>query len=236
MWGGWLLAVLGIGLVALAVVFAEHPAVAPIFAIGGIGLILVGVLLPRVEGQFELSGAGAAIKFFLADVRVLTQGLETKAKAQVLDQLVEEIADEGAPPSIRTATRVVGTVVANAQASMAVGHLFAQWLQSNGWTLVAAGISTLSQATEFDVVAQRGKEWLVVEASAGVLGAGFLVSAASLSARTLQLRGNIIADQDAHIRPAVVTSTAPSTMVIDSLRPFGVEIYVQTEHDFEQVV
>lgn len=64
--GGWLLAAAGTGLIALAAVFASKASVAPIFAVGGIALMVLGVVRPRVQGKFEFSATGFTL--FLAEL------------------------------------------------------------------------------------------------------------------------------------------------------------------------
>jgi|GEM_PF-5787303 len=54
-YGGWVLLAGSIVLIALAALFSRRAAVAPIFALGGIALVILGVLLPRIEGVFEFN-------------------------------------------------------------------------------------------------------------------------------------------------------------------------------------
>lgn len=53
--GGWVLLGLGAALIALAVLTSSHEALAAIFAFTGIATAILGVLLPRLEGPFEIS-------------------------------------------------------------------------------------------------------------------------------------------------------------------------------------
>ncbi len=53
--GGWVLLLLGVGLIALGVVTVDHEVVASAFAFTGIASAILGVLLPRLEGDFEFS-------------------------------------------------------------------------------------------------------------------------------------------------------------------------------------
>jgi hypothetical protein len=72
---------IGLALIALATVFADEAAVAPIFAIGGVALLVVGVMLPRIQGQFEFSATG--FKLFLAELEIQTRNLDSEAKGEV---------------------------------------------------------------------------------------------------------------------------------------------------------
>jgi hypothetical protein len=60
--GSWILIALGVALVVLAAVLASEPAVAPVFAFTGVASIIVGVVLTRIEGTFELSATGLKAK------------------------------------------------------------------------------------------------------------------------------------------------------------------------------
>jgi hypothetical protein len=53
--GGWVLLLFGAVLIGLAVVVASHEALAAIFAFTGIASAVIGVLLPRLTGDFEFS-------------------------------------------------------------------------------------------------------------------------------------------------------------------------------------
>ena len=52
---GPLLAVVGLMLIALGAIVRSHEVVASIFAFAGVATVILGVLLPRLEGQFEIS-------------------------------------------------------------------------------------------------------------------------------------------------------------------------------------
>lgn len=53
--GGWVLLLFGAALIVLAAVVASHEALAAIFAFTGIASAIIGVLLPRLTGDFEFS-------------------------------------------------------------------------------------------------------------------------------------------------------------------------------------
>lgn len=89
-------------LIGLAALFSNRPAMAPVFALGGIAFVILGVLLPRIQGAFEFDATG--FKFFLSEIERESRELPPVAKAQVLDSLLES-ASEGCTASSRRSSR-----------------------------------------------------------------------------------------------------------------------------------
>ena len=223
--------VFGSALIGLAAVFADKPAIAPIFAIGGVALILMGVLLPRVEGQLEFGATG--FKVFLAELREQTRGLEAEAKAVILDEVVEVTA--GAV-SRGAARRLVSGVVARAQRSLALEHAFARWLAEQGWSVIEDAGLALQHPTEFDIVAKRDAEWLVVEARAALDSVEDATSVAWLGARALRLRDRHVLDIGDRIQAAVVLGEMPDALVVERLRDDGIDLYIEGQNGFEHIL
>lgn len=229
-WAGWILLIFGAGLIGLATALADKPAVAPIFAIGGVALIVMGVLLPRLEGQLEFGASG--FKVFLAELREQTRGLEADAKAIILDEVVEVTSRAVSP---ETARRLVSDVVARAQRSLALEHAFARWLVEQGWSIVEDAGLVLQHPTEFDIVAKRGPEWLVVEARASLGSMDDAASVAALAARALRLRDRHAFDVGDRIQAALVVGEMPDALLVNRLRHEGIDLYLEDQQGFARV-
>lgn len=126
--GGWVLLASGVALVALAAVAGS--VVAPVFAVGGIALIVLGVVLPRVVGQLEFNATG--FKLFLSEIERKTRDVSKEEKAGVLDALVED-----PEPTLRplSAEKRAQEVVASAENAYQLERMIAQWLVRQGWGL-----------------------------------------------------------------------------------------------------
>jgi hypothetical protein len=226
--GGWLLILVGAALIGLAASFADKVAVAPVFAIGGIALVVVGVMLPRVHGDFEFSATG--FKLFLAEVGEQTQGLEPGAKAEVLDEVVETAAEGGgAPTSPEAARSLASRVVTTARQGFALEQAFARWLSEHGWTVTT---SELSAPVAIDILADRpGEPPLVVEVKTALRsGAQALRQVQRLKeAAQRQAWGD-------QVRFAVALGERPPDGVLEKLRAVGVEVYVQSDDGFTHLV
>src|SRR4051812_3484569 len=53
--GGWVLLALGLLVLSLGLLFADHEALASVLGFSGVAVAVLGVLLSRLEGTFELS-------------------------------------------------------------------------------------------------------------------------------------------------------------------------------------
>src|SRR4051812_46032812 len=82
--GGWILVLVAVALIALATVFADKEAVAAIFALGGVALFIVGVLLPRIQGPLKFGPTGLEISLaeLGAELGERTRGLNDEVKAE----------------------------------------------------------------------------------------------------------------------------------------------------------
>jgi len=85
--GGWLLVLVGMLLIGLAAVSSDA-VVASIFALGGIALVVVGVVLPRMHGLFELGAHGFKISLIaLTESTDATISGISRLKAHVTETL-----------------------------------------------------------------------------------------------------------------------------------------------------
>jgi hypothetical protein len=71
--GGWVLLSVGVALLVLAAVFASKEAIAAIFALGCVALVIVGVMLPRVHGPFEFSASRALSAYLNSMEKILNR-------------------------------------------------------------------------------------------------------------------------------------------------------------------
>jgi hypothetical protein len=160
--GGWVLLMASTVLIGLAALFSNRPAVAPVFAVGGIAFIILGVFLPRIQGTFEFNATG--FKFFLSEIERESRELPPIAKAQVLDSLLESASERGVPrgaDATREAHRVVGAALEHRNLQEAV----ARWLEGQGWGVNQEALTPSGRRA--DIIAERDGELLVVEVKKG---------------------------------------------------------------------
>jgi hypothetical protein len=157
-YGGWVLLAASAVLIGLAALFSNRPAVAPVFALGGIALIILSVLLPRIQGTFEFNATG--FKFFLSEIERESRELPPIAKAQILDSLLESASEGGVPrgaDATREAHRVVGAALRHSNMQKAV----ARWLEGQGWNVNHEALTPSGHRA--DIMAERDGELLVIE-------------------------------------------------------------------------
>jgi len=224
--GGWLLCGLGIALIALATVFVEQVAVAPIFAIGGIGLTVLGVVLPRVQGQMELGTNG--FKFFLAEIGRQAVTLSPEAKAEVLDEIVERANElerlrESAPSKSRS---VAERMVISATRGADLERKAVTWLRAQGWNVEQ---DARGPGIHFDAVAVKEGERLIVEVKAGVR------SAPQLIAQARRLKDAAVAHWGPELRFALLLGEHPPHSMIARLASEGLEVYAEAGEGFERL-
>jgi hypothetical protein len=87
--GGWILVGFGITLIALSAIFADKTAIAPVFAFGGIACVVIGVLVARIEGEFELTPASLRAQLSAVTTVARSEELTLEEKG---DQIVEIVA------------------------------------------------------------------------------------------------------------------------------------------------
>jgi hypothetical protein len=165
--GGWVLLVFGIALVTLAALLADKPAVASIFAFTGVASAIVGVLLARIEGPFELTATGLKARLRAARIVIEREDWTLEDKGDVLTELLAPDVDESsrlAEPG-STEARSLGRSWNESpsyrarQFEEAVRHR----LEDDGWSVKE---TTLGRDFGADFVATRDGERIVVEAKA----------------------------------------------------------------------
>jgi hypothetical protein len=184
--GGWLLMTFGCGLIALAAVFASEAAVAPIFAFGGIACFVLGPILSRMEGDFELTAS--SLKARLTAVQGVAQRddltLEDKADEIIRLMDTDEIAGDFAErifsrslastakkhpegnrseaPKLTGGSRANGTRVDARQRANEFERLVHDRLEAEGWDVESAPLHPVG----YDFLAFDGQRRWYVEAKA----------------------------------------------------------------------
>jgi hypothetical protein len=82
--GGVLLVIVGISLIGLATWQAVHSAVASVFAFCGVAMVVLGVVLERMEGAFELAPTGLKATLSAAQQLEIREDLTLEEKADEL--------------------------------------------------------------------------------------------------------------------------------------------------------
>ena len=132
--GGIVLLVGGVVLIVLACVFASEPTVAPVFAVFGASMLILGAFYSRIEGDVEATREGVK-----ATVRAV--------RRRALEQNVpNEIADEALDRALWSRSRsgtAWGNLAAEMQAERAISEVQAEhekivdavacWLERDGY-------------------------------------------------------------------------------------------------------
>ncbi len=147
--GGWVLVVLGIALIALAAVFADKATVAPVFAFGGIVAVVLGVLLARVEGDFELTPTSLKAQLTAVATVARREDLTVEEKGDEIIGMVEalearfldmqRLLQAPSPPQLPPATEQSVARIPGGRAQLR-GALFeqavAEYFRRDGWEIV----------------------------------------------------------------------------------------------------
>jgi hypothetical protein len=229
--GGWILLVAGTALLVLSALFSNRPAVAPIFALGGIALVVLGVFLPRIEGAFEFNATG--FKFFLAEIGRETRELPPDAKAQVLDSLVESASRRGIPreaEAVDDARRVVEAALGHHELLEAV----ALWLQGQNWRIGQEAIHRTRGGHFADLIAEKDEELLIVEVKSSLKP---IRNYADVRYQLNRIRDAYRASsgRDQSPRVALFLSQAPPANALSRIAGDGFEVWVRDGDGFKKV-
>jgi hypothetical protein len=82
------LVVLGVAGIVLALIEADHQALSTMFGFTGIATAVLGLLLPRLEGDVELSATGLKARLRQAQLLASDEGLTLEEKGDALSALV----------------------------------------------------------------------------------------------------------------------------------------------------
>jgi hypothetical protein len=128
--------------IALAAILADKPAVAPIFAIMGVGMIVLGAFFSRIEGGIEATRDG--VKAVVREIERLTADRELPAEDFV--DLIDTALDHYDPrlrkrPEVVKAARDIAQEVVRDQEPVHrvretwLALAFTRWLEQEGGML-----------------------------------------------------------------------------------------------------
>jgi hypothetical protein len=222
--GGWVLLAGSVVLIALAALFSRRAAVAPIFALGGIALVILGVLLPRIEGVFEFNTTG--FKFFLAEIGRESRELPPAVKAQVLDTLLESASKRGLPPEAdpgREARRLVEAALGHSELEAAA----ARWLEEQGWSIKQAAPTPSGRRA--DIIAERDGELLVIE----VKDDRGTRNWSDVRYQLNRIREGLQRDRSPRI--ALFLGQPPPPQILSRIVGDGFEVWIRNDDGFERI-
>lgn len=162
-----LLLVLGCALIALAVLFIEHDAVASIFAFTGVASAILGIVFSRAEGPIEVGPAGLKATITRLSTVAKSEELTLEDKGEILATTFDELSQTVEPEPIPSA-EALGTAELSGGGGTAGPHPSAfetaamEQLASEGWEIERARL----QDQGFDFKARRDTEVLLVEVKA----------------------------------------------------------------------
>jgi hypothetical protein len=142
---GEVLILFGLLLVGLACLFADEATVAPIFAFGAVASVVLGIVLSRVEGDFELSPTGLKTRLLAVQQIAVREDLTLEEKADNMIDVVER------GETLHGSWRAV--LAATSAANRAESFLAAvrDDLEANGWEVDEPGV----RDPFMDLVARR---------------------------------------------------------------------------------
>lgn len=226
--GGYVLLLGGVALIALACVFAKRAAVAPIFAISGVSLIILGAFYSRIEGNVQATKDGVKAAVRAAQRKSEEFDLPPSLVPEVIERTLDGLEitsrrNENIQRGEQAASEAVQSVSRGprAKASQVIDH-FASWLGgSDGGAFPVVRTRVRTPDGEFDVLADDSDEILVAEAKAvnRPIDAGIV--------RQLALR---VPPADLHhrkIRRALVVPTGSEMTrgAFSAAETHGIEIY-----------
>jgi hypothetical protein len=153
--GGWMLVAFGVALVALACVFADDAAIAPIFAFMGVASVVLGVLAARFVGDFELSATRLKGTLLAVAER---EDLTLEDKGDVMVRIVEQAA------SPEPAHAAQGAWSQALNRGLAFEEKARRWFEANGWQVEPP--PTLRGVELGDFIATKDGDTALVEVKA----------------------------------------------------------------------
>jgi hypothetical protein len=169
--GGLVLVTFGAGLIALACIYASHAAVAPVFAVFGATLVVIGAFYSRIAGPVQ--GGSSGFSFTVVEAQRLA--VEREYPPDIIDELPDRVAELAAPSDEWKRWHVEWRSVADqaVESFSDVVHQretdligrFGAWLQEQG--LQAVKSDERGPDPGYDLLAQSDDAVLVVEAKVG---------------------------------------------------------------------
>lgn len=220
---GFVLIAGGAALIALAAVLADRPAVAPIFALFGSAMLILGCFYSRIEGRMEATKDG--VRAVIREIERLTdeQDLPPEAVPDAIDAALEaywrsaarrsdtfQMVQDAARLGVESA-RITHERILNA---------FAQWLMANGWRVTH---QVSRRGAQPDLLAERAEETLVVEVKAPASGSRSRV----MGVRQVQSYVQALREEFPSARGALVVSSTDkfSYLTARAARELDVDVY-----------
>jgi hypothetical protein len=166
--GGFVLIGGGVGLVALACIFASQATVAPIFAVFGATLLVIGAFYSRIKGPLRAGRDG--FSFTVDEAQRLA--LERDYPPDIIEQIPDRVAEVVTSPRIseRVAEDVADYVVRSFSSDVRsreeglLNH-FGTWLEEQGLPTVRKHVRTPDFG--YDLIAENPDTIVIVEAKLG---------------------------------------------------------------------
>jgi energy-converting hydrogenase Eha subunit C len=228
--GGFVLLLCGFVLVAVACIFADKTAVAPIFASFGAVLFILAAFYSRIDGVVQATSRGIGIAVKEAQRLSREQNLPPELASEVVNRAIDgvEISSRKAANIQRAgetaAQQAVASVTNEArQTEQSVLDDFSTWLaREHGFLLEHQARKVRTDDNRaIDLLAKNRDEVLIVEAKprARYLGLGNLL-------QLKDLRPPETAD-DLRVRRALVfpTNETVNPRLLDTAKSAGIEIY-----------
>lgn len=228
---GYVLIVIGVTMLIGAALLADKPAVAPIFAAFGAGLVVLGCFSSRIEGNLEATRDGVKAVVRAVEMVAIEEDLSPHEFADVLSMALDRFdAPSRRRPEIVSAAKQAAADAADEVQHAPVlrearlSHTVAAALRARGYDVeeqVRAGDHRL------DIVASHGREILLVE----VYGHHSSVRAAEIR-RIAGLRQHFERGSEpgeSHVRAAVAVMSNSRGFTPDALttaRELGIELLV----------
>lgn len=158
--GGIVLLAGGVALIVLACVFASEATIAPVFAVFGASMLILGAFYSRIEGDLEATREG---------VKATVRAVRRRAREQ---NLSSEIADEALDRALWGRSRAApANLAAEMRAKQAISEVQAEHEKIvsavAGW-LAREGYSVSRPAHGFDLVGSRADAVAGVEVKASL--------------------------------------------------------------------
>jgi hypothetical protein len=227
--GGVVLLASGIGLIALACVFADKTAVASIFAVFGALLMILGGFYSRIEGNLEATKEGVKMTVRSVQRRARALGLPPEAEDDAIERAIDRLE---IPARGRTKIRRAGEIAAAEAVESLAAEVrarehsmlrdFARWLEETGDfpNAIRRNVRT-PEGWEYDLIADGREQVLIAEAKIG---------SPTIGAETVRQIAALPAPADPHnrrLRRALVVPFTPSLTqgAVEEGQASGVEVY-----------
>jgi hypothetical protein len=171
--GGFVLLLIGVGLIVLACLFADKATVAPIFAAFGAVLIILAAFYSRIEGNLAATKDGVRATVRAAQRKSHERELSSDLTAEAVSRAVDALKiPSRRPAEIQRAAEDAAVQAVDSVASEArlrefqILSRFSAWLETEGGFSVVRTHVRTPQA-EYDLLADSSDTILMVEAKAG---------------------------------------------------------------------